>query len=33
MIGELGLNRPELLMLVILAAGVGYVALRRGKGR
>lgn len=33
MMGELGLNRPELLMLVILATVVGYVALRKGKNR
>ena len=33
MMGELGLNRPELLRLVILATVVGYVALRKGKGR
>ena len=29
MIGELGLGRPELMMLVILASFVGYLAVRK----
>ena len=33
MIGELGLDRPELMMLVIMVAVVGYLAMRKGKKR
>ncbi len=29
MIGELGLNRPELMMLVILASFVSYLVVRK----
>ena len=29
MIGELGLNRPELMMLVILTSFAGYLAVRK----
>lgn len=31
MIGQLGLDRPELMMLVIMATVVGYLALRKRK--
>ena len=33
MIGQLGLDRPELVMLVILATVVGYLAVRKAKKR
>jgi hypothetical protein len=31
MIGHLGLDRPELMMLVIMATVVGYLGLRKRK--
>lgn len=33
MIGHLRLHRAELMMIVILATVVGYVAVRKGKER